>query len=237
MRRNHWHTLWTEAHHAFHRFRAPKNSEKPKLLFKRAPSLRERARRVTHLASKGYYRRALQAAHDQERADTRDDAVLAQLKGLHPQRQMPLTPKRNESLPRSIVTESQVYRALTRMDTTSSAGTDAMSVRLLRLLLLDVALVGLNETGITVLTKFDYMAPKGRLPPTAYQLLASARLVAISKGRGRIRPVAVGNVLRRLIAKCAMPMETDECRRYLQPHQFANATLCGLYPWSTTQGR
>ena len=126
------------------------------------------------------------------------------------------------------VAEGQVRAALLRMDTTSSSGPDAMSVRLLRLLLLDVALVGPNQNGLTILTDFINLAIGGRLPPAVHQLYASARLVALPKGPGKIRPVAVGTVLRRLISKAAMPLALDECRDYLQPYQLANATPCGI---------
>ncbi len=73
------------------------------------------------------------------------------------------------------VSEEHVKHAFLRMDTTASAGTDAMSVRLVRLLLLDVSLVGPNESGLTALTSLVNLSLRGRLSQEAHQLLASAR--------------------------------------------------------------
>ncbi len=212
MRGNHWNTLWKEAHNAFTKARKSSHNRtqerRPQTTSRsqcndQGRAMRARARRVTELASKGFYNRALHAAQATLGADTRDGDVLAQLKALYPKRRISIANRSIDCLPRAVeVTEEHVQHAFLRMDTTASAGTDTMSVRLVRLFLLDVALVGPNETGLTALTSFVNLALRGLLPQKAHQLLASARLVAILKGSGKIRPVAVGNVLRRLIAKC-----------------------------------
>ena len=184
---------------------------------------------MTALASKEFYRRTLHAAQATVGADTRDGDVFAQIKSLHPKRRIPIANRSIDCLPRAVeVMEEHVQHAHLRMDTTASAANDAMSEQLVRLLLVDVALVRPNETGLTPLTSFVNLALIGRLPQEAHQLLSSARLVAIPKGSGKVRPVAVGIVLRHLIDKCAMQSAIEECRHYLQPHQFANAIPCGI---------
>ena len=239
MRGNQWTSLWREAHEAFQTFTlgssgrsaAPQRTPKVDTFCSDVGAARRRrsATRVSMLAAQGYYRRAVQAVDSNDKVDTRDPKIFSQLEAMHPPRNIPLKLRRSDLLPsHTEVDESTVRRALMRMDTTSAAGTDGMSVRLLRLLLLDVALVGPDQTGISVLTQFVNLALRGSLPAKSHQLLASARLVALPKGSGRIRPVAVGNVLRRLVAKASMPHAIAECRDFLQSYQFATATPCGL---------
>ena len=55
---------------------------------------------------------------------------------------------------------------------------------------------------IISLTKFIDLASRGQLPDFVAPILCSATLNALKKLKGGVRPIAVGEVIRRLIAKC-----------------------------------
>ena len=235
MRGNHWAALWREAHDAHHAAfspaRRPSLSSPTRIQIQPTDpqSRRRTAQLVSRLTQQGRYRRALQAVSPSAKADTLTRSVMAQLRSLHPQSGIQVKSRRMDLLPPPmLMEESEVRSALMRMDKSSAAGTDAMSVHLLRLLLIDAALVGPNETGLSILTQFINLALRGLFPLESHQLLASARLVVLPKSNGKVRPVAVGNVLRRLIAKVAMKEATVESTGYLQPLQFATSTPCGI---------
>lgn len=59
----------------------------------------------------------------------------------------------------------------------------------------------------------------GEAPVTARALLAGASLHALAKKDGGIRPIAVGETLRRLTSKLVGTRAVDEAREYLQPLQ------------------
>ena len=49
--------------------------------------------------------------------------------------------------------------------------------------------------------------------------LAGARLVAVPKPAGGIRPIAIGETLRRLVGKCLMSTVRDDARNHFWPEQ------------------
>jgi hypothetical protein len=51
---------------------------------------------------------------------------------------------------------------------------------------------------------------QGRAPDFVAPVLAGAGLVALPKPNGGVRPIAVGEILRRLTSKCLMTMVRDD---------------------------
>ena len=62
---------------------------------------------------------------------------------------------------------------------------------------------------------------RGQIPKHTRYLLFAANLTARRKKDGSIRPIAVGNVLRRLASNIAAKRVTPELRRQLPPVQLA----------------
>ena len=58
-----------------------------------------------------------------------------------------------------------------------------------------------SKRAITSLTKINKLASRGQLPENVAPILCSATVTALKKLRGGVRPIAVGQVIRRLIAK------------------------------------
>ena len=55
---------------------------------------------------------------------------------------------------------------------------------------------------ITALTKFVNLLAAGKTPPSILPHLCGATLLTCKKKNGGLRPIAVGEVLRRLMSKC-----------------------------------
>ena len=60
----------------------------------------------------------------------------------------------------------------------------------------------------------------GRVPAAVTPLLYGASLCALGKKDGSVRPIAVGNTLRRLVAKASLFTVRDVAASLLSPHQF-----------------
>ena len=71
-----------------------------------------------------------------------------------------------------------------------------------------------------VLHQLCNLCLSGGLPESIVKIIAGARLIALKKGERGVRPIAVGNCLRRLIAKLAIQSMKLEIAAYLAPHQY-----------------
>ena len=67
-----------------------------------------------------------------------------------------------------------------------------------------------SKRAITSLTKFVNLASRGELPEFVAHILCSATLTALKKLKGGVRPIAVGEVIRGLIAKCIVREANSE---------------------------
>ena len=67
----------------------------------------------------------------------------------------------------------------------------------------------------------------GLVPDSIMQALAGAKLIALKKNEVDIRPIAVGNCIRRLVARAACSCLKKEMADYLTPHQYGVSTPGG----------
>ena len=67
----------------------------------------------------------------------------------------------------------------------------------------------------------------GKVPQDILSVLYGANLVALSKPGGGIRPIAVGNILSRLVAKSAVLLLGGEIGELLRPTQLGFGTPGG----------
>ena len=68
---------------------------------------------------------------------------------------------------------------------------------------------------------------KGKLPSNVIPLIASSRLIALPKGNGDVRPIAIGETLRRLTAKVICLQLRPSFSSYFSPLQHGVATRGG----------
>jgi hypothetical protein len=76
-----------------------------------------------------------------------------------------------------------------------------------------------ESEGLSSLTDLVNILLLGQIPPSIAQVLASAKLIALTKDNGKPRPIAIGEILRRLAAKCALAMIIEKLARRLAPMQ------------------
>jgi hypothetical protein len=79
----------------------------------------------------------------------------------------------------------------------------------------------------TVLARVVTHFANGRIPLTVQPAFGGAVLHALKKKDGSVRPIAAGEVLRRLTARCLCRSVKDEAAEYFAPYQFGVASKCG----------
>jgi hypothetical protein len=102
----------------------------------------------------------------------------------------------------------------------SSSGLDGMRPQYLK----DIISLSAGEAGekaLKALTKLCNFLLSGQLPSEICHLLS---LCALHKKDGGIRPIAIGNCLRRLTSKLACFQSRNIVNSYLSPHQLGVAT-------------
>ena len=67
----------------------------------------------------------------------------------------------------------------------------------------------------------------GKAPSVLAPFLAGAPLTALHKKQGGVRPIAVGEVFRRLVSKCCCTALMEQMRTHLSPTQVGVATKGG----------
>ena len=106
----------------------------------------------------------------------------------------------------------------------SAAGNDGLAPRLLaRLVAIDGRVPG---TLVAVLTDLVNACLRGAVPDSARPLV-SARLTALPKKAGGVRPIAVGLVWRRLVSRVACALLRDKVAGLLMPRQLGVAVRNG----------
>jgi hypothetical protein len=116
----------------------------------------------------------------------------------------------------------------------SSLGLDGMRPQYLK----DIIFLSAGEAGqqaLRALTKLCNFLLSGQLPSEICHLLYAGSLCVLHKKDGGIRPIAIGNCLRRLTLKLACFQSRNIVNSYLSPHQFEVATKLsfkedGIYP-------
>ena len=68
---------------------------------------------------------------------------------------------------------------------------------------------------------------RGEAPEEVRSFLSGASLIALPKEEGDLRPIAVGEVLRRLVGKCCANVVNDDMREILEPLQVGVGTPGG----------
>jgi hypothetical protein len=125
-----------------------------------------------------------------------------------------------------IVNEQNVREAINSFPAGSSPGLDGMRPQYLK----DIISLSAGEAGqkaLRALTKLCNFLLSGQLPSEICHLLYGASLCALNKKDGGIRPIAIGNCLRRLTSKLACFQSRNIVNSYLSPHRLGVATKLG----------
>ena len=125
----------------------------------------------------------------------------AALKLKHPQRETCSVPDPTD-IDCFSTSEFFVHKALMSFPNGSSAGLDGTSPQYLK----DLTAKSNGQTGLKllrVLTNLMNVILEGKVPFELRPYFFGAKLIALKKPDGGIRPIAIGNTFRRLSAKCA----------------------------------
>ena len=127
--------------------------------------------------------------------------ALIELKKLHPEENENLEPVEDYSCEAYQFDEGKVLLQLQSFLNFTAAGPSKMYPKNL-LHAINCSISDQSKRAMNSLTKLVNLASRGQLPRFVAPAFCSATLTALNKKKTGIRPIAVGEVIRRLVAKC-----------------------------------
>ena len=127
------------------------------------------------------------------------------IKMKHPSRQLILPLIEAQLHPTSLsftIDANAVRRAIMSFPNGSSGGADGLLLQHLKVIIGPAAEDGALSV-LNALTALITMILEGKTPAPIQPLFFGAKLTALKKESGRIRPIAVGGTISRLVSKCA----------------------------------
>ena len=186
------------------------------------PTVDEQRALATALAREGFDRKACNALLS-EGLCPQTAATTQALQALHPAQPVPTTPELAAQPLAPVLVPDAVARALRSFPADTAAGPSGLRVQHLR----EACASGSSEALLQQLCGVVGLLAQGQACAAVAPSLAGASLVALPKPNGGVRPIAVGEILRRLTAKCLMEAVRDEARQHFAPVQLGVATAGG----------
>ncbi|CAE7316738.1 unnamed protein product [Symbiodinium sp. CCMP2592] len=175
---------------------------------------------ATSLAREGFEGKACAALLSTGLAPE-DPETTAAIRALHPVHASPAVPAMHQLPPAPELVPDVVAKALRSFNAASAPS--GLRVQHLR----DACAPGSSAALLEQLTAVLNLLAQGQACPTAAATLAGAGLVAIPKPHGGVRPIAIGEVLRRLTGKCLMHHVRNAAREHFFPAQLGVAVPAG----------
>ena len=154
------------------------------------------------------------------------DTTWRLLQAKHPACPPPVTPNAT-SEPVTLGPTFNILKILRSFPKGTSAGPSGLSVQHL----LDAASIPLHTSIGDSLKGIVNLMASGKVPVSVATFLAGSRLIALNKGKEGnppdVRPIAVGETLRRLTGKCICAILRDKISSFFQPSQFGVACKAG----------
>jgi hypothetical protein len=165
------------------------------------------------LAREGSYSKAFRLLLSRGKAPL-SDATLAKLRELHPPRRTASSQLRGVPAPK--LSNADVLAAMESFATGTACGPGGLRVAHLTELIRGDP----SQCFLDALTLAVNLLCSGSANPVIREFLASAALLPINKKDGGIRPIAIGEVLRRLVSKCLIQSSLASARQSVGPSQF-----------------
>ena len=205
-------SLWSEAQtegHALSRRIKPSSSSP-------ISQRNHNARRARVAIQDGLYSKAINALTLEGLASASPE-ILREMQNKHPQASPPALPLGPVPPPLSL-SEAVVLKAVRSFPSGSAPGPSGLRPSHLREA---VSCPAPDRARLVLksLTIFVNALAAGRTPPSVLPHLCGATLLACQKKNGGLRPIAVGEVLRRLISKCLATASRRTANNYLAPLQ------------------
>ena len=190
-------------------------------------SLEDRnAARALGLAQDGQYTKSIQALDSWGMAEqTRDTEEI--MKNKHPPATGPSTFQRSTNSSQLQFSCKEVEKAALSFKKSSAPGPSGQRPEHLKVVLKD-APANRTVKSISALSKVVNLMARGEVPPQVAPYLCGARLHAAIKKDGGLRPIAVGNLLRRLTSKLVASTLAHRGAAHLAPHQMGVGVRGGL---------
>lgn len=182
----------------------------------------ERRDLATSLAREGFEGKACGALLAEGLAPENSGTVAA-LQALHPVQPDPVAPPVHELPPSPELVPDAVAKALRSFPAATAPGPSGLRVQHLR----EACWPGGRDSLLEQLAGVVTLLASGSAHSAAAPLVAGANLVAIPKPQGGVRPIAIGEVLRRLTGKCLMELVRDDARSVFFPVQLGVAAPSG----------
>jgi hypothetical protein len=185
------------------------------------------AQRAGRLAQEGEYTRAVQALLSTGLAKHNRDTVR-EMRAKHPppSHTSSFQPQTADS-PQMSFSQAQVTKAVQSFRRGSAPGPSGLRAEHLKAAMKSSP-PNRRDKATEAITRLVNTMAGGSVPAEVAPYLSGARLHAGNKKDGGIRPIAVGNICRRLTSKCFMYAVTDRAGNLLGPHQLGVGVRGGL---------
>ena len=187
------------------------------------------AARVSSKLEEGDYRGAVRLACSRDTIAEQSPSTIEAMKLKHPPRNLnSIIEDQPHPAPLGFtVNEELIRRAIMLFPSGSSGGTDGLLPQHLKDLIGPAAEDGAVSV-LNALTALITLILEGRTPVAVRSLLFGAKLTALTKENGGLRPIAVGSTIRRLASKCACLHALNTIPDILAPHQLGFGISSGV---------
>ena len=179
------------------------------------------AARVSAKLEEGDFRGAVRLASSDATLAPMDNSTFAALQEKHPPSHPDsiFPPLQEDFLSNSIsASDEDIIKAIRSFPNGSAGGPDGLRPQHLKDMI-DSSAEGGRQVLLPALTSFVELVLAGRTPSSITPYLFGANLTALQKSDGGVRPIAVGNTLRRLVSKVAGSKIMGEMGMLLSPQQ------------------
>ena len=173
-------------------------------------------KRARTIVSEGQFSKAIQALTSAGMAE-KSRSTVRELRAKHPPPSEPMGQLPTTNTDPLSLYSLNVFKAALKFKKGTAPGPSGLRPEHLRVILQSPTTR--RESASTNLTRLLNKMVAGKVPPEVAPYLCGARLHAAKKKKGGIRPIAVGNLLRRLASKCVASAVADKARAHLSPHQ------------------
>ena len=126
------------------------------------------------------------------------------------------------------VSQAEIARAIKSFPLGSSAGPDGLRPQHLKDILSSLPPDTFHSPFLSALADFSSLVLEGNTPPPVRPYFFGARLIALDKHGGGVRPIAIGCVLRRLVAKLACFRVSEDMAEVFSPLQLGFGVKGGI---------
>jgi hypothetical protein len=187
-------------------------------------SLASNIRRATECAQDGRYGKAVAALLSLGTCPMTKETLL-EMKAKHPEAELPTIP--SGSTPTAVRFDTELVRKkVNGFPTGSAAGASGTRPQFLKDIL-SCTNKAVGDAALTSLTNLTNHMVAGLAPRELSPFIAGAPLMALVKQGGGLRPIAIGETIRRLVSKCCCEATTEDAKIIFGPLQVGVATQGG----------